>query len=441
MNTFIGFMEKRFIPVANKISGNRYLKSISTGSMALLGIIMVGSIFTVVASFSWEPYQNFLTSTKLGLLLNYVPDFTIDLLGMYMAFSIAYCGSDIFKIKDHALGTGLISLVSFLMLTPLTDVPEERLAYLNTSYLGAKGVFVAIFVSLLTIQIMRIFVNKNFTIRMPQGVPEMVTKSFTSLIPAVVIVLLFGIIKLLFSLTSFETATDFIYTLLQQPLQSLTATLPAFLVLILISNLLWFFGIHGSMTVLPILMPIFLGYLAGNTEAVSAGEVIPHAINFGLYDLACLGGSGATIGLVTNMFIFSKSKRYKAFSKIVFPSGLFGVNEPVIFGMPVMLNVMLLIPFLLTPIVVVSLGYLLISLGIITAPIGILGAGSLPPLVHGIVQGSLSFGLYEIIATLISMAIYFPFFKALDNQAVQEEVAANELTQKEKQEEVTVHEI
>ena len=284
---------------------------------------------------------------------------------------------------------------------------------------------------------MRFFVKKNFTIRMPQGVPEMVTKSFTSLVPAIAIVLLFGVIKLLFSLTSFKTATDFIYTLLQQPLQSLTATLPAFLVLILISNLLWFFGIHGSMTVLPILMPIFLGYLAVNTEAVSAGEMIPHAINFGLYDLACLGGSGATIGLVANMFFFSKSKRYRAFSKIVFPSGLFGVNEPVIFGMPLMLNVMLLIPFLLTPLVIVSLGYLLISFEIITAPMGILGAGSLPPLVHGIVQGSLSFGIYEIAATLLSMGIYFPFFKALDNQAVQEEVVASEL----EQEEAAVNEI
>ncbi|WP_086347818.1 PTS sugar transporter subunit IIC [Candidatus Enterococcus clewellii] len=426
MNAFIRFMEKRFIPVANKISSNRYLKSVSTGSMSLLGVIMLGSIFTVISSFSWEPYQNFLVSTNIGTVLNYIPAFTIDLLGLYMAFSIAYCGAGIFGIKEQALGTGLISLVSFLLLSPLTENPEERTAFLNTSYLGAKGVFVAIFVSLITIQLMKVFVNRNFTIKMPEGVPEMVTKSFTSLIPAVVIATFFGIVKLLFSLSSFDTATDFIYTLLQEPLQSLTGSLPAFLILILVSNLLWFFGIHGSMTVLPILMPIFLGYLADNSAAVAAGEAVPNAINFGLYDLACLGGSGATIGLVTNMFFFSKSKRYKAFSKIVFPSGLFGVNEPVVFGMPIMLNVMLLVPFLLTPLVITALGYALISLGIITAPIGILGAGALPPLVHGLVQGSLSFGIYELFATAISMLIYFPFFKTLDNQAVKEENLAQE---------------
>ncbi|MGF2054713.1 PTS sugar transporter subunit IIC [Vagococcus fluvialis] len=421
MNKFIEFMEKRFIPVANKISSNRYLKSISTGSMSLLGVIMLGSIFTVISSFSWEPYQNFLTSTNIGVILNYIPDFTIDLLGLYMAFSIAYCGAAIFDIKDQALGTGFISLVSFLLLSPVIDNPEERTTFLNTSYLGAKGVFVAIFVSLITIQLMKFFVKKNITIKMPEGVPEMVTKSFTSLIPAVVIAMLFAIIKLLFTMTSFGTATDFIYTLLQQPLQLLTGSLPAFLVLILVSNLLWFFGIHGSMTVLPILMPIFLGYLADNTAAIAAGEPVVHAINFGLYDLACLGGSGATLGLVANMFFFSKSARYKAFSKITFPSGLFGVNEPVVFGMPVMLNVMLLVPFLLTPLVITSLGYFLIQIGIISAPIGILGAGSLPPLFHGIVQGSLSFGIYELFATVLSMIIYFPFFKALDNQAVKEE--------------------
>lgn len=425
MNKFIEFMEKRFIPVANKISSNRYLKSISTGSMSLLGVIMLGSIFTVISSFSWEPYQNFLTNTNIGVILNYIPDFTIDLLGLYMAFSIAYCGAAIFDIKDQALGTGFISLVSFLLLSPVIDNPEERTTFLNTSYLGAKGVFVAIFVSLITIQLMKFFVKKNITIKMPDGVPEMVTKSFTSLIPAVVIATFFAIIKLLFTMTSYVTATDFIYTLLQQPLQLLTGSLPAFLVLILVSNLLWFFGIHGSMTVLPILMPIFLGYLADNTTAIAAGEPVVHAINFGLYDLACLGGSGATLGLVANMFFFSKSARYKAFSKITFPSGLFGVNEPVVFGMPVMLNVMLLVPFLLTPLVITSLGYFLIQIGIISAPIGILGAGSLPPLFHGIVQGSLSFGIYELFATVLSMIIYFPFFKALDNQAVKEESETN----------------
>lgn len=421
MNKFIKIMEEKFIPVANKISSNRYLKSISSGSMALLTVIMLGSIFTVIGSFSWQPYQDFLTVTHLGDIINVVPNFTIDLLALYMAFSVAYNGSEIFEIKEHAFNTGLISLVSFLLLTPINTTAIEGSTFLDCDFLGAKGVFVALIVGLVTIKMMQFFVKKNITIKMPKGVPTMVTNSFTSLIPAVCIVGLFSIIKLGFLLTSYQTANQFIYSLLQQPLQSLTGSLPAFLILIIVAQVLWFFGIHGSMTVLPILFPIFLGYLAENTAAVAAGKSVPHAINFGLYDLACLGGCGATIGLVIVMFLFSKSKRYKQFSKIVLPCGLFGVNEPVIFGMPLMLNIIMLIPFLLTPIVIVVLGYCLMNIGLITPTIGILGAGSLPPLVHGIVQGSLSFGIYEIVATLISMAIYYPFFKVLDNQACREE--------------------
>ncbi len=106
MNAFIHFMEKRFIPVANKISSNRYLKSVSTGSMSLLGVIMLGAIFTVISSLSWEPYQNFLSVTNIGTVMNYIPAYTIDLLGLYMAFSIAYCGAGIFGIKNKLWGRG-----------------------------------------------------------------------------------------------------------------------------------------------------------------------------------------------------------------------------------------------------------------------------------------------------------------------------------------------
>jgi PTS system cellobiose-specific IIC component len=416
-------MEQKVVPVSNKISSNRYLKSVSNGSMMLLSVIMIGSIFTVISGISWEPYQSFLTSTGIGTFLGFVPAVTIDLLALYMAFSIAYCAANQFDISDSAVSCGIVSLVCYVLLTQINTTAVEGSSFLDFDYLGAKGVIVAIFVSLITTQIIRFFVKRNITIRMPKGVPPMVINSFIALIPAIVAVTFFGLIKIGMLQTSYGTLQGFIYATLQIPLQTLTGSLPAFLVLIFVANLLWFFGVHGSFTVLPILFPIFLGYLQENTAAVAAGTAIPNAINFGLYDLACLGGAGATIGLVLIMFFFSKSKRYKVFSKVVLPCGLFGVNEPLIFGMPIMLNVMLLIPFLLAPIVIVSLGYGLISLGIITPTIGVLGAGSLPPFIHGLAQGSLSFGIYELFATLISALIYFPFFKMLDKQAYKEELA------------------
>lgn len=423
MRKFTHFMEEKFIPIATRISNNKLLKSISSGSMSLLGVIMLGAIFSVITSITWEPFVNLLNSFGLLTIINYVPNVTTNLIGLYMAFSIAYQGSKVFGIGENAFNTGIISLVSFVLLSPIT-VNEDVMPATNMfdgAYFGPKAVISAIIVSLIVIQIMKFFMSKNLTIKMPQGVPQMVSDSFTSLIPAVVIVLFFAIVKYAFAMTPYHTLNDFIYSIIQIPLQSLVGSLPAFLLLLVISQLLWFFGIHGSQTVLPILMPIWLGYMAENSAIIASGGTITNIINFGLWDLACIGGSGATIGLVFIMFFMSKSKRYKAFGKIALPCGIFSINEPLIFGMPLMLNVMTLIPFVLCPVVVSSIGYLLIKLGIIAPYIGILGTGSLPPLLHGIVNGSLSAGIYELVAVFISALIWYPFFKMIDKQAYEEE--------------------
>lgn len=428
MNKFIDFMEEKFLPIANKISKNKALQSISSGSMSLLGIIMVGAIFSVLTSITWGPYQSFLKSTNLLTIINYVPDVTTNLIGLFMAFSIAYNGAKVYGMEHNAFNTGVISTVAFILLAPITVNSEgvQPVNMFDATYFGPKTVISAIIVSLIVIYIMKSFIHKNITIKMPEGVPPMVSNSFTSLIPAVVIVVFFGLVKFGFSVTEFKTFNDFIYTIIQTPLQSMVGSFPAFIVLLVIAQLLWFFGIHGSQTVLPILIPVWLGYMSENTASLAAGKGIVHSINFGLWDLACIGGCDATIGLVIVMFFTAKSERYKAFGKIALPCGIFSVNEPVIFGLPLMLNVMTLIPFVLCPIVVSSIGYLLIKLHIIAPYIGILGTGSLPPFIHGMVNGSMSAGIYELFAVVISTLIWYPFFKMIDKQALEEELKLKE---------------
>lgn len=428
MDKFINFMEEKFLPVANKISKIKALQAVSGGSMSLLGVIMVGAIFSVITSITWAPYQNFLKATHLLTIINYVPDVTTNLIGLFMAFSIAYNGAKVYGIEKNAFNTGVISLVAFILLAPITVQQQGMLStsMFDMTYFGPKAVISAIIVSLIVIQIMKFFMNKNITIKMPDGVPPMVSNSFVSLIPAVVIVLLFGLVKYGFSVTHFKTFNDFIYTIIQTPLQSLVGSFPAFILLLVIAQLLWFFGIHGSQTVLPILIPIWLGYMSENTASIAAGHGIAHTINFGLWDLACIGGCGAAIGLVIMMFFTAKSERYKAFGKVTFPCGIFSINEPLIFGLPLMLNVMTIIPFIVCPIVVSSIGYLLMKLHIITPYIGILGTGSLPPFIHGMVNGSISAGIYELVAVVLSCVIWYPFFKMLDKQALEEETQMKE---------------
>lgn len=421
MNTFINFMENKFVPITNKISGNKYLKTISEGSMSMLGIIMVGAIFSIFNNLSWEPYVNFMQTTGLKEIVSWVPQVTTELSALYMAFIVGYNGSKNFDNEGYTLSSGILSLVCFMLLIPINSTDVEGISFIDVSYLGTRGLFVALIVGVVVARLFAAIIARDIRIKLPDGVPPMVGESFSSLISCTILVVLFIAIKYVFSLTPYGTANSFIYSIIQTPLQNLTGSLPAFIICLLIAQLLWFFGVHGSFTVLPIFMPIWMGYIGENTAALAAGKAIPHVLNVAFWDLANLGGAGATIGLVILMAFTAKSQQYKQFGKITLPCGIFNVNEPVIFGLPMILNPIMLFPFVLAPIVIVVLAYALVQIGIIAAPLGTFGAGSLPPFIGGLFQGSVSWGVYQVVAIFISIGIYYPFFKIVDKQAYKKE--------------------
>lgn len=417
-------MEQVLVPLANRFSQNPILKTMSQGAMSLLAVIMVGSIFSILNSIPWEPYTAFLESSGLQTIFSFIPAVTTELLGLYMAYSVGRAGAQNFGLPENSFTCGILSLVCYLILVPFDSA--EGIASIQTKYLGTQGIFVALLGGMLSAWFVCWIIKKKITIKMPSGVPPMVGESFAALIPAFLVIVLFAIIKSLFLMTSYGNPIDCIYSLIQTPLQALTSSLPAFLLLILIAQILWFFGVHGSYSVLPILFPMWIGYAAENTASAAAGLPIEHVLNAGMWDLACLGGAGATIGLVIWLCFFSKSAQYKDFGRLTFPCGVFGVNEPVIFGLPIMLNPILFIPFVLAPVIIVSLAYFLISIGLISAPVGLIGAGSIPPFLHGLANGSLTFAIYEVAAIGISMLIYYPFFRLIDQNALKEEAEREE---------------
>lgn len=436
MDKFNKFMEEKFVPIASKIGANRYLKALSIGSMSLMAIIMIGAIFSLLGNIPWDAYQSFITSTGIKQLFSFAPKITTDLMAVYMVVGVAYNAAKIFNHEDLAFNNTLLSLASFMLLVPLKDVLEEGAfapnTFIDMAYLGARGIFLALITGIIVTKIYCFIVDRKWTIKMPQGVPEQVSNAFISLIPAFLILVLFSLIRIGFSLTSFGTANDFIYKMLQTPLQNLASSLPTFIIIVLVSQLLWFFGVHGSYTVLPIFIPIWMGYIGENTAAYSAGKAVPFIFNVGLFNLTTLGGCGTTIGLVLSMLFFAKSKRYKAFSKIVAPCGLFNVNEPVVFGMPLMLNPVTIIPFMITPLIVLLLAYLAIKFNFMPAPVGLMIPSSTPPIISGLMQGSWKISVFEVFVILLSAGIYFPFFRILDNQALKEEALAEEVMKENK---------
>lgn len=427
-NFFTRFMNEKMIPISAKIAQNKYVQAIGNGSMALMAVIMIGAVFNLLNSIAIDPYQEFLTATGIGTMLTSVYNATMNYMGVFMVFAVAYRAAKIFGKEDLAFENGLLALVGYLILVPLT-ANEAGDSLVNMNYLGSRGVFLAFIVALVTTKLNFFIIDKDITIKMPAGVPSNVTKSFTSIIPGAILALIWMITAHLFTLTSYGNVIDCVYSLLQTPLANVTGSLPGFIILILVAQVLWFFGVHGSYTVLAVLYPIWFTYLADNMAAAAAGEVIPHMWNVSMYDFACNGGCGCTLGLVIVMALFAKSKRYKAFSKLVLPCGIFNINEPLVFGLPMVMNFMILIPFILCPILSLLLAYLFIQLGLMPIPTGVIGFNAMPIFVYGVLQGSWKIGVYQIIATVMSAAIWYPFFKVMDKQALEEEKNAEAIAE------------
>ena len=425
-NAFMRFLNEKLVPFSTKVAQNKYIQAIGQGSMSLMAIILVGSIFNLLNTLPIEAYQGFLASTGLAGVFGAIYDAAMNFMGLFMVASVARGAAKSFGHEELANENMFLALMGYLILVPIV-VDEAGDSIVNLNYLGSRGAFMAFIVALVTTKIHIAVVNRGFTIKMPAGVPDSVGKTFTAIIPGLFCAVVMGALRFAFSLTSYGNVIDAVYSWLQAPLAGVTGSLPGFIILIIVANLLWFVGVHGSYTVLPILFPIWFSYLPENMAAAAAGEAIPHIWNISMYDFACNGGCGCTLGLVIVMALFSKSQRYKQFSKVVLPVGLFNINEPVVFGLPLMYNFTFLIPFMVTPILSLLLAFGAIQLGLMPAPTGIIGISSMPIVVYGLMQGGWQIAVYQVVATAMSAAIWFPFFKAADKQALAEEQAAAEL--------------
>lgn len=417
------FIEEKLVPVSTGFAQNRYVRCVGTGSQSLMAIIMIGAVFNLLNSIQIEPYQNLIQAIGVAGFLNAVYNACMNFLGIFMVFSVGFAGAKIFDHPELAYNNGLLSLMAYLIMVPMgTDAAGSTVV--NLDYLGSHGVFLAFILGIMATKLNIALVERKITIKMPAGVPENVTQCFTSIIPGAAIALVCGVLRGLFMLTPWGNIIDAVYSLLQTPLANITGSLGGFIILILLAQVLWFFGVHGSYTVLAILYPLWFTYLADNMAAAAAGQPIPHIWNVSMYDFATNGGAGCTLGLVIVMFLFAKSRRYKEFAKIVLPCGIFNINEPLIYGMPLMLNFTFIIPFILVPLLSLVCGYLAITLGLMPCPTGLIGMNTMPIFVYGVVQGSWKIGVYQILMTLLSAVIWYPFFKVADRQALEEETSA-----------------
>lgn len=409
---------------AGKLSSNVYLKSVSNGLMSVLSPMIIGALATLLSSIPIEVYQTFIINTGIQSILNIVSSVTLDVVSLYAAFFIAFKLSENLGEKGGgAAGAGLITLMSFLVVTPISFFDSGK--YISLQYLGSQGLFVAIIVAVIATKIYSILLNRGLTIKMPDGVPPTVSKTFENLAPAVAIVFFFGLIAGLFSMTGYNNVHAFVYGIIQAPLTDLGGGYGALIVVILIGHLLWFVGIHGMMVVMPIVMGVWMPLGLENLAAFNAGLEPQNILHMGFWGVfVAVGGAGAGLGLALNMVLFSKSKRYKVLGKLAIPGAIFGINEPLIFGTPIILNPYMLVPFVGAPLINGTLTYFLMSSGIIPITNGFATPLGTPVVINALMQGSIIFVLIQLITITISVLIYYPFFRKIDRDAYKDEQKA-----------------
>lgn len=408
--------------LAGAIQSNKYIGAVTNGLMAAMPITLIGALGSLINGLPIEGYQNFLVSTGLKAVTTIPNEITTNLLALYVTFLVASKFAESFKTDGTP--AGILALMSFLIITPYSYDPEA-LTYgiqgLPSTWLGGSGIFTAFIVALITAKIYTLFTTKGWVIKMPPSVPPTVAKSFSGLIPGFVVAILWLSVRYLALLTPMGDIHTIIFSLLTKPLTSLGGTFPAMLIAIIVAHLLWVFGIHGMMVVFSVLSPILAPLNNENLAAYNVGAEIPNIISSALVMQVIFVGSGATLGLVLLM-LRAKSEQFRILGKLALVPNICGINEPIIFGLPVIMNFTLAIPFVVTPALITTLGYFGMKTGILPLLPGLSAPLGTPAIVSGLLAGGWRWAIFQMLMIALSTAMYYPFFKTMDAKAYEKEL-------------------
>lgn len=428
MERILKWIEAKFLPPMAALSEEIHLRAIRDGVISTLPLIIVGSFFLIIAQ---PPVASWALAIK-----PYVPQImipyrmTMGLMSLYAAYGMGYSLSKSYKL-DGVSG-GVLSLAAFLLVTtPVnldTVLAEATKAgvqgaapigwVLPMTNLGGSGLFAAMICMIFAVETLRILKKYNCTFKMPEQVPESVARSFEALIPAAVIITVIWFVRVWLN---FDIQTEIMN--LFKPIISVTGnSLGGVLVPVLCIALLWTTGIHGDSIIGSLVRPIWLVLLDQNTAAVAAGKIIPNiAPEPFIQWFIWIGGSGATLSLALLM-CFSKSEYLKKVGRFSIVPGIFNINEPLIFGAPIVMNPILAIPFILSPIINTIVAYGATTFGLVSK-VYILAPWTLPAPIGAYVATGGDWRAIILVIFNITLAtfIYYPFFKAYEKKMLAEE--------------------
>ncbi|WP_370804987.1 PTS sugar transporter subunit IIC [Faecalibacillus intestinalis] len=419
-------LQNVLLSISSKVETNKYLGSIKEAFTMFVPFIIVGSfgsMLNILVSGAnglaqWVPWLSNLSSAFTAI--NFV---TISCMSLPIAFLIGYKLAE--KENLPQLESGLIGLLSYLAVCPntISTVVEGLkdpvvLNGLGAGVIGAQGLFVSMIMSMVAVKFFGLLTNIDaIKIKMPDSVPTGIARSFNILIPIFIIITAFSVGGCLFNTFTGNYLNVWIYNIIQLPLQALANTTGGILVLALANQLFWFLGIHGGMVIEGVRGPLSAAGLAENISAVQAGGVATNILTRGFWtSFVVVGGGGITLSLLIAIFIFSKREDHKSIAKFSLIPGICGINEPVVFGLPLVLNPIFAIPFILNSVIAAFIAVVATNIGFLTC-----GVLDCPPGLPVFVTGFISYGIHGIIVQaiilIVTFIIWVPFVLMSNKQA------------------------
>jgi len=438
------FIQNTILPAFMRFVNTRGVRAIKDGMMFSMPLIIVGAVYLLLFQLPLESAAAFVESLGIVPFLAHGYTSTFQMTAVVTAIGVGYTWAK--NEGWEPLSSGIISLAVFLILIPDT-IPVElfdaegaavtTVSGLDKTWLAGQGMIGAMIAGLLTGLIYSAFLKKDIRIKMPEGVPDGVAAAFTGLIPAAVIctgaVVIYGITNAIGGVTPIEL----IYKYLQTPLQALGDSLPGYLTFQFLIPLFWFFGVHGATVVGSVASPIaqanqlenaaiFQKLVDGGMSRADAIAALPanggHIFTEAFQNVfQAPTGSGWTLGLVIFMVFFAKSAQMKQVGKLGLGCGIFNINEPVLFGTPIVLNPKMIVPFIATPVLINAAAYILTDIGFIPYTMGVTVPWTTPPILSGLIVCGWQAAVVQLAGIVASFFIYMPFAKSLDDEYLAEE--------------------
>ena len=426
------FFNNKVIPAIMKFVSLKGVVALKDVLLYTMPLTIVGSVFLLLANFPIQAVVKWLDSLGWIDPLNQAYGATFNIIALIGVIGIAYK-----YVKNEgyeALNAGVLAAVTFILTTDsfvVTESGEIVSNVINKTWTAGQGMISAIIIGLLVGWIYSWFMKNDIRIKMPAGVPEGVANSFTALIPGFVIVTGATLIYSFFKFVLDTTFIEAVYAFIQTPLQGLTDSLGGVIVMTLMIPFLWFFGIHGSTIVGGIIGSVLTANSLANQAILDSGMAL--TIENGgrivtqqfLDQFINVTGAGMTIGLVIYMIFFAKSAQCKELGRLGGVPGLFNINEPILFGTPIVMNPFLAIPFIAMPVISGLILYFSIAVGLVPMFGGVMVPWTTPPIVSGFLVGGWKMAVLQTFILALSFFVYLPFIRKIDKMNLQAEKGTN----------------